>query len=298
VTDPPDRRRPVLDPAGAPRADDGIPHSEPEDSADGTREAPSSATSSSSTTQKVLAWGALAFLAVGAGLCGSMVLTLGSRVFGGGQSAEPEPPPVTRTVAPTQDMVVAIQDLARLESVQFHMERVVDLRERQRRLFGLVEAEDAILLVAAGDVRAGVDLGELAADAVTITPDGSRAQVVLPLPQILSARLDEGRTYVHTRQTETLARRSETLETRARQEAERTIEASAVEAGILDRARENARRTVTALVRSLGVPDVDVVYADEVPTGIDLGVDSVPSPSGPGPQGAAPGEATPTQPGR
>lgn len=164
----------------------------------------------------------------------------------GGEPAE------TTTVRPTPDVIVAVRDLARLESASFHIERVVDLADRQDRLFGLVQVEDAILLVAAGDVTAGVDLAEIRDGDIEVDREAGTARIVLPRPQVFSARLDSQRTYVHTRRTDVLARERQDLETRARQEAERTIQASAVEGGILDRARENAARTVETLVRSLG----------------------------------------------
>jgi len=162
------------------------------------------------------------------------------------------------TVRPTPDVVVAMRDLARLESAEFHMERVIDLRDRQQRMFGLVEAEDAILLVAAGDVTAGVDLTQMGPGDVVADVERRSVRIVLPPPQVLSTRLDNERTFVHTRRTDVLARRNEELETRARQEAERTLHDAAVQAGILDRARRNAEQTVTLLVRSLGYEDVRV----------------------------------------
>lgn len=175
------------------------------------------------------------------------------------------PPPAPRdtlVVRPTADVVVAMRDLARLESAQFHMERVIDLRDQQSRLFGLVQAEDAILMVAAGDVVAGVDLTEMRDGDVVIDAERRTATVTLPPPRVLSTRLDNERTFVHTRSTDALARRREDLETRARQEAERTIAQSAIEAGILDRARANAARTVETLVRSLGYERVEVRWSD------------------------------------
>lgn len=81
------------------------------------------------------------------------------------------------------------------------MERVVDLREKRTRLFGLVEAEDAVLLVAAGDVIAGVDLSTLRPEDVTVDPEQQRATIILPKPTVLVTRLDAKRTYVHTRKT-------------------------------------------------------------------------------------------------
>lgn len=164
----------------------------------------------------------------------------------------------TRTIRSGPDVVVAVRDLARLESASFHMERVIELTSTQRRLFGLLEAEDSILLVAAADVVAGVDLSELREGDVVVEPETGRARITLPPVRVISARLDSSRTYVHSRRTDVLAARREQLETEARREAERTLEASAIEAGILERAEQNAARTVEALVRSLGYEHVEV----------------------------------------
>jgi hypothetical protein len=164
----------------------------------------------------------------------------------------------TTTLRPSPNVVVSIRELARLETVTYHVERVIDLRERQSRFFGLVEAEDAILLVAAGDVLAGVDLERLGEADVVVDPARGKAEITLPPPQIFLARLDADRTYVHTRHTDVLARRQERLETRARQEAEHALQRAALEAGVLDRARAGAERTVASLVRSLGYTEVTV----------------------------------------
>lgn len=170
----------------------------------------------------------------------------------------PTPTAVTTTVRPTPDVLRAVRDLARLESVSFHMERVIDLRETQSRMFGLIEAEDAILLVASADVTAGVDLSALRDGDVTVDPARSRATLTLPHATVLSTRLDAEHTFVHSRTTDLLARRQEQLERRARAEAERSLEAAAVEAGILRRAEANASATLSGLVRALGVREVEV----------------------------------------
>lgn len=171
---------------------------------------------------------------------------------------EPETPSTVEVLRPTASVVTALRDLARLESAEAHVERVVDLRDRQSLLFGAVDADDAILLVAAADVVAGVDLAQLDDDAVDADPATGRARITLPPAEVFSARLDNERTYVHTRTTDLLATRSQTLETRARREAERTLESAAVESGVLRRAEHNAARTIESLVRSLGYTDVEV----------------------------------------
>lgn len=176
-----------------------------------------------------------------------------------------EAPAVTEELVRGEAMVAAIRDLARLQTTSFHMERVIDLQQRQRTLFGLVESTDAILLVAAAEVEAGVDLARMQDGDVVVDLEARTAVITLPAPEIFSARLDNERTYVHTRRTDALAARSEQLETRARREAERSLEEAAVAAGILVRARDNARTAVATLVRALGYDRVEVRFSDERP---------------------------------
>jgi len=173
-------------------------------------------------------------------------------------------PPLSSSVTSvraTPNVLVAVRNLARLETASFHMERVIDLTEKQSQFFGLVESEDAILLVAVADVSAGVDLQKLTAADVKIDA-ARRVTVRLPPAEIFHTEIDNEKTYVHTRRTGVLARRAENLETRARREAERALRAAAEEAGILRHSRENARRVITTLVRSLGYDSVDVQIAD------------------------------------
>ncbi|MEM9863913.1 MAG: DUF4230 domain-containing protein [Myxococcota bacterium] len=173
------------------------------------------------------------------------------------------PEPQQEVVRVTPDVVGAVQDLARLETARVHIERVIDLRDRSSTLFGLVDGEDAILLVAAADVSAGIDLESIAPDAITVDPDRRTVRVELPPPELFDARLDGERTYVHTRETSTFVRPSATLETRARREAESTLRSSALDAGLLDRARENGRATLRALLISLDFQQIDIVFTDE-----------------------------------
>ncbi len=179
-----------------------------------------------------------------------------------GCSEEPEakPTPVVE-VRGSASVVKAMRKLAQLQGATLRLERVIDLREKQSRFFGLLEAEDAILLVAAGEVTAGVDLAGMKASDVTVDAARQRVTLVLPHAEILSARLDNEHTYVHSRDTDTLASRQVQLETKARQEAERGFRKAAVEAKIEQLAEDSVARTVTALVTSLGFERVDVVFS-------------------------------------
>jgi hypothetical protein len=176
---------------------------------------------------------------------------LGPRLFSAPSTPEPLP-----------DVITQVRELSRLEGVSYHVERVVDLKDKQQSMFGLVESEDAILLVASGDVVAGIDLGRLKPEDVTVSPDRRSVTIRLPHAEIFSARLDNDRTFVHTRKTDLLAQRKESLETEARQAAEKTLRSAAEEGGILKRADESVSRTVRALVKSLGFETVKVDFRD------------------------------------
>jgi hypothetical protein len=202
----------------------------------------------------------LPFLVGGAALC---VGLFGATFLLKTCSVPPVPiiPPASSSVTvvrPTPDVLVAVRDLARLESAAFHMERVIDLSDKQSKLWGMLTTEDAILLVAVAEVTAGVDLQKLTAADVVVDPVARSVRINLPAPEVLHAALDNAKTYVHSRKTGTLADRHENLESRARQEAERTLVESARQAGLLNRASDNARRTVEALVHSLGYDRVEV----------------------------------------
>ena len=159
-------------------------------------------------------------------------------------------------------VVVAVRSLARLETVAYHMERVVDLKDRQERLFGLVHADDSILLIAAGDVVAGIDMAKLRDGDIIVDPRARRVEVRLPPPEILSVVIDNHRTFVHSRKTDLLAHRNDQIESRARQLAEESIRESALQAGILERARGSAEQTLTLLIRSLDYDAVEVGWAE------------------------------------
>jgi hypothetical protein len=167
-----------------------------------------------------------------------------------------------KAAEPLPDVITQVRELSRLEGVSYHVERVVDLKDKQQALFGLVSAEDAILLVASGDVTAGVDFGKLGPGDVAVSADRRSVTLHLPPVEIFSARLDNDRTYVHTRKTDALAERKESLETEARRAAEQTLRAAAEEGGIQKRAEQSVERTVRSLMRSLGFSDVHIDFRD------------------------------------
>jgi Protein of unknown function (DUF4230) len=203
----------------------------------------------------------LAVLAVvGGAFAGSGIATCGYMWLRGTQNVHPG---TTTVLRGTSAVVSAIRDLAVLETASYHMERVIDLRDKQSHLFGLFESEDALLLVAAADVVAGVDLSALRDGDIRVDAEHHSVSVRLPEATILSAKLDNDSTYVHSRSTDRLAVHAKTLETRARQEAEHALRDAALRAGILRRARDNAQSTLTTLLHGLGFDHVQLEFRTE-----------------------------------
>jgi hypothetical protein len=121
-----------------------------------------------------------------------------------------------------------------------------------------VGARDAILLVAVGEVVAGVDLEALATDQVSVDWSKKSVSVRLPSPEVFLVALDNASTHVYSRKTDVLASRNEQLEGKAREAAEASMRSSALDAGIVDKARAGAVTAVSALLRALGFTAIDV----------------------------------------
>jgi hypothetical protein len=150
-------------------------------------------------------------------------------------------------------VVLQVRALARLESAQYTIEKVITAETGQGALAGLFG--DRLLFVAHGEVIAGVDLSKLQADDIRVTPDG-RVTVILPAPEIFVATLDNDKSYVYDRQTGLFTNGDVNLETQARQVAEQEIERAALEDGILDLAARNAQAFLESLLLSLGFEEV------------------------------------------
>jgi hypothetical protein len=162
----------------------------------------------------------------------------------------------------TPGLITAIHDVAELEATSFHIEKVVQVTDTQAPLWGLVQAKDDLLLIAVGDVVAGVDLTKVRDQDVRFDSRARSVRVTLPTPEVISSTLDEKATHVYSRRTDVLAARNEQLEGDARRRAEDEMRKQAIEAGILERARVSADRTLRALLHSLGCEQVELDWQD------------------------------------
>jgi hypothetical protein len=153
-----------------------------------------------------------------------------------------------------------VRNLSRLETASYTIEKVITAESGQGPfafLFG-----DRLILVAHGQVIAGVDLGKMEEDDITITTDGT-VVVTLPPAEILVVTLDNQKSYVFNRDTGLIGV-NPALETEARQAAEEEIRNAALEDGILDMARRNAETYIRGLILALGFREV--IFAQTVPT--------------------------------
>lgn len=194
------------------------------------------------------------------------LLILASAVVVGGLLVfrnKPAPPAERIEVRGSPDVIVAMRDLSKLETSSFHVEKVIEITDNQKSVWGLVDSKDALLLVAVGEVVAGVDLEKLEGAAVSSDWPKKSVNVTLPAPEIFFSRLDNAATHVYSRSTDTLAKRNENLEARARLEAENSMREAAIKGGILLRARAQAERTVRATLRSLGFEQITIAFPEK-----------------------------------
>ncbi len=155
----------------------------------------------------------------------------------------------TPTILPDPVTIVhEVRALARLETIQYSIEKVITAEVSQGQLGFLFG--DRLLFVAHGTVVAGVDLSKLALEDVEL--EGKTVRIRLPEPEVFVTALDNDRSYVYDRETGILRHSDVNLETAARQAAEQEILKSAMEDGILDTARTNAENYLTRLLLSLG----------------------------------------------
>jgi hypothetical protein len=168
----------------------------------------------------------------------------------------------TPTIIPDPVTIVhEIRSLARLETIQYTVEKVITA-ETGQGAFGFLFG-DRLLFVAHGYVIAGVDLAKLESHDLRL--EDNILYVTLPNPEVFVATLDNSKSYVYDRQMGMLTQGDQSLETNARQVAEQTITQAAMDDGILDQAKINAENYLSRLFQDLGYEDVIFDYATPAP---------------------------------
>jgi Protein of unknown function (DUF4230) len=150
-------------------------------------------------------------------------------------------------------VIASIQRLARLESVVYTMDKVVEGNRTSQYLPDILTG-DKLLMVVHGQAVAGVDLSQVQTSSVQI--DGRSIIINMPAAELLSVSLDNSKTRVYSRITGLLVPADPNLESEVREKAEADLKQSALDSGILTTAEANARATLTTLLHSLGFQQV------------------------------------------
>ena len=159
----------------------------------------------------------------------------------------------TPTIIPDPVTIIhEVRSLARLETIKFSLEKIITAETRQGVFEWLIG--DRLIFVAHGEVIAGIDLNKL--DPEDLDVRGGVLYVSLPEAEIFVTALDNEQSYVYDRVTGLFTHGEVNLETEARKAAEREIENSAMEDGILELAAQNAESFLDRLFRDLGYPEV------------------------------------------
>ena len=159
-------------------------------------------------------------------------------------------------VPQTLVVVRAVHELSELATIRHSMSEVFraesEVGGRLAKIFGT----DRLLLVAHGEVTAGVNLKELKDGDVAV--NGETVTVRLPPAKILGSRLVERQTYVVDRTTGMLRQFDKDLEREARLFALEHFVAAAKKEQIERQAGERARLVIENLLKQLGFKTVTV----------------------------------------
>jgi len=150
-----------------------------------------------------------------------------------------------------------VQALARMETIQYSIEKVITAEQGQG-FFGFLVG-DRLLFVAHGVVIAGIDMEQLQPEDLRFE-DGV-LYVKLPPAEIFIATLDNEKSYIYDREQGILSPDNFDLETDTRRVAEEEIHKAAIEDGILEQAQVNAEAYLLKFFSALGYQAV--IFEDQ-----------------------------------
>jgi hypothetical protein len=206
-------------------------------------------------------------VAAGAGLVLLVPAGLGVRDWIAGWGSPLEPEVVDRSTAP---LLLALDDLAEYHAATAQLQVMVDVEVDTPWVPAVISGE-RVHFLATGTADAYVDFDGLDAGAVTLSPDGTSATIVLPAPELAEVRIDPSESRVVDRDRGLVERVGSALGENPSDDselyalAERRLAAAAADSDVLDRAEGNTRDMLTGLAQSLGVEEVTVEF--EAPSG-------------------------------
>ncbi len=159
----------------------------------------------------------------------------------------------------TESVVLGVHRLNELATAEMVTQVVVTEEENTRILTKPLPeflTGETVLLIAVGEVEAGIDLDELGKDDVRVK-DGKVA-VELPQARILDSSLDEDKTRLYDRDRGLLRiRGNDALLEEARRDAEEEMVKAAQENDLVAQAQNNAEDGIREFLISLGYEEVN-----------------------------------------
>jgi hypothetical protein len=183
--------------------------------------------------------------------------TLGALAPAPDATATPTAVPTSTVIPPPEVTVTDIRAAAELTTVEY--QTVAEIQGARvpddfRQYLGVKEQ---VLLLAYGDVRAGFDLSRLSAG--DLWTDGTRVQLHLPAPEILSTSIDYERTHAVYHRGTLLMSRDINWEGEIFEAAQNSIKQEAIDSGILEDATRYGQLYFENFLRTMGFTDVQVL---------------------------------------
>ena len=160
-------------------------------------------------------------------------------------------------------LIMHIRGINKLASVTY-TEQLIHKYETHRKSFALKKwlRNDSILMVAHGEIIAGIDLSKMQREDITI--QGGTIQIRLPQPEIIMSKLDNEKTWIERRVSGRFANTKDT-ETLARREAEQKMLQTASEGGILEEAFQRIQQPLTQFLSTAGFSQIDIYLSGSTP---------------------------------
>jgi len=168
----------------------------------------------------------------------------------GPDAVRPEPTPVVVTIE-------SIAPLAELATVHYKSIAEVSNEKIPDDVRKHLGAKERIVMLVYGDVKAGFDLSKM--EDGDLWTDGSRAQLVLPPPEILSASIDYDRTHIVSYDRTFFLGNDPELEQATLSMGKDAIIKAALENDVLEMARQYGVLFFENHLRSLGFDEVQVI---------------------------------------
>jgi len=172
---------------------------------------------------------------------------------------------INRLTTPTQTevkpdpviLISEIQKLARLETATVNSEQILQATRNPDQLWGALG--ETMTFVAYGQVIAGIDLVNFAADDISVINSDAIA-IRLPTAKIFSVIIDNQKSYVASRTKGILASVDKDMESKIRQQAETSCQENAIKQGIIVKANTNAQDFIRNFLQSFGFTNIS--FAD------------------------------------